>query len=224
MIILMTARGGRLPLFLVFFGFIITLLIIPINSYAQSSGTLSISFSNSGSIKGASDGVRMLEYSNYKLIDILDKVYDGYFYEVDSDSLRVRGFDFRWEGSLSDRKGLIEDINYMLALNLGVKVEMVKDSPDVYSLSYNGKSGCNNNTGSSIMKLNRMWKGRCVSLSQVAEQMEQWYDIKTEVHDDIVLPQIELHHDDLKIFLLYLKKSNIHIEVKKTSKVKFIYR
>lgn len=213
----------RVPLFLVLF-FLSVCLAIPYKSYSQNLGSLSVDFSQQGAVKGASYGDDFLEYKGYSLSELLVNLYDGYIYDVQSDSLVNRRFDFKWKGTLENRRGIIEDLNYALDLNLGIEVNSVKDKPDVYFMSYSGKPGCEAHVGSSIIKVNRMWTGKCVLVSEVGKQMEEWYGVITEVPNDAVLPQIELHHDDLEIFLLYIQKSNIQIDIKKTSKIKFVYK
>jgi len=213
----------RVPLFLVLF-FLSVCLAIPYNSYSQNRGSLSVDFSQQGAVKGSSFGDNFLEYKGYSLSELLVNLYDGYMYDVQSDSLANRRFDFKWKGTLENRRGIIEDLNYALGLNLGIEVNSVKDKPDVYFMSYGGQSGCEDHVGSSIIKVNRMWSGKCVLVSEVGKQMEEWYEVVTEVHDDVVIPQIELHHDNLEIFLLYLQKANITIDVRQISKIKFVYK
>ena len=205
--------------------FCLLILALSINhTQAQGGSELFIDVSEEGTVKGSSYGEELLEMKGYPLLEILYKIDPNGSYEIKSEELSTKRFDFKYVGDLSFRDRILEDLNFAIKLNLDISIKTRKDQPDVYKLQYNGIVGCEKEgTINNISQLNRVWKGSCVQLSEVAKKIHDWYALNIEVEENVILPSVELYHDNFDAFELYLKQAQINLEQINTTKSKTIY-
>ena len=196
-------------------------------SYCQTESSMNLQYSKS-KYKGKSSGTDFLKLNNYTLRDILEEVKPDLIYEVKSDVLEEARFDYSYNGDLTNKDRMIEDFNFLLKINFNVFVIKSKNLPDFYHLEFFGKEGCDlEGTLNSISIINRVWTGKCVELTKVADQITNWYGLKVVAVNDAIIPFITLHHDNLTLFKQYLKKKSLTLTLDTTlsiGKVKYIYR
>ena len=178
--------------------------------------------------KGKSSGADFLKLNNYTLRDILEEVKPDLIYDVKSDVLEEARFDYYYKGDLTNKDRMIEDFNFLLKSNFNVFVVKSKDLPDFYRLEFFGKEGCDlEGTLNSISIINRVWTGKCVELTKVADQIKNWYGLKVVAVNHVIIPFITLHHDNLTLFKQYLKNKSLSLTLDTTlsiGKVKYIYK
>ena len=215
-------QQGRLSILLMLF-----LYINPSVSYCQTESSMNLQYSKS-EYKGKSSGSDFLKLNGFTLKDILEEVKPDLIYEVKSDILEEVRFDYSYNGDLTNKDRMIEDFNFLLKSNFNVFVVKSKDLPDFYRLEFFGKEGCDlEGTLNSISIINRVWTGKCVELTKIADQIKNWYGLKVVAANDAIIPFITLHHDNLTLFKQYLKKKSLSLTLDTTlsiGKVKYIYR
>jgi len=203
---------------------IIILLMIGNLCYSQYQGSsMLITPSNATVISGTASGEKYIQIKGHSLEKILMSVNDQNIYEVHSDSISKMKFNFEYKGDLNNRKVMLEDLN--AALNsLGIEIIQEREYADEYTLSYNSNEQCAVDKEFVINEFNRIWEGKCVRVSQVAKQIEKWYDIKVTFEVDATIPEITLHLDDLDTFSKYLKLKNLTMTTKLSPFKKFVYK
>ena len=150
-------------------------------------------------------GDNMLEFNGYRLFNIISEITEipiEYFYLEGNSMNPLIKFKATSKNKI-DKEELIKELNHTLNNELNIAFSYVKSERIVkviYSLDKNKLKKCTNSESkkeSSLMILNRTLKGKCISMNQLINQINDWYSIKiVNEFDKTIKYNFEIHHSN----------------------------
>lgn len=167
---------------------LLSFIFFPISSYSiESEITIEIQIidNKSSTSKSMSKGDYLLEFNNYNLFDVISKITEipiEYFHiEGNGNAINPLIIFKATSKEKITKKAVLNAFREVLKNKLGLNLFVLKQKKVVnviYSKEHNKLKKCKENLiESSILKINRTLKAKCIYTEQLISQINDWYDL-----------------------------------------------
>jgi len=164
------------------------ILTINTSAFSQKKINTFIELSNNlnANNKSSSRGDKLIEYNNYSLFDLISKITNVpiQYFKIEDKSINQKNVLVNFKmvsDSVIDENELINSFLIEVRNKLKLKIKRLKEKQKVKVIYCGNESKMNkcseNSYESKVIRINRTFKGECITTNTFVNQIEDWFGI-----------------------------------------------